>query len=82
MKAHVIDKVGSSTFMGCGFELIKEVDSGFEQHVQTPASPIPCSGLFITSLHQKQQRMKTDLAEMKELSAKRHDDLFSLFRLR
>ena len=26
VKAHVINKVGSSTFMGCGFELIKEVE--------------------------------------------------------
>jgi len=31
VKAHVIDKVGSSTFMGCAFALIKEVDSGFKQ---------------------------------------------------
>ena len=47
VKAHVIDEVGSSTFMGCSFELIKKVDSGFEQGVQTPTSPVPSSGLSI-----------------------------------
>ena len=78
VKAHVIDEVGSSTLMGCGFELIKEDDSGFEQGVQTLAPPVPSSGLFIASLHQKQQRMEADIAELKELSAKRHEDLFSL----
>jgi len=78
VKAHIIDKVGSSTFMVCGFELIKEVDSRFEQGVQTPAPPVPRSGLFIVSLHQKQQRMEADLAELKELSAKRHEGLLSL----
>jgi len=81
VKALVIDEVGSSTFMGCGFELIKEVDSGFEQGVQTPTRPVPCSGLFIASLHRKQQRMEANLAELKELSAKHHEDLFSLFLL-
>ena len=77
VKAHVIDEVGSSTFMGCSFELIKKVDSGFEQGVQTPALPVPSSGLSIASLHQKQQRMEANLAELKELSVKRHEDLLS-----
>jgi len=77
VKAHVIDEVGSSAFMRCNFELIKEVDSGFEQDVQTPTPPVPSSRLFIASLHQKQQRMEADLAELKELSAKRHEDLLS-----
>ena len=78
VKAHVIDEVGSSTFMGCGFELIKEIDSRFEQGVQTPARPVRSSGLFVASLHQKQQRMEANLAELKELSAKHHEDLLSL----
>jgi len=81
VKAHAIDEVGSSTFMGCGFELIKEIESGFEQGVQTPALLVPRSRLFIASLHQKQQWMKAVFAELKELSAKRHEDLFSLFLL-
>ena len=78
VKAHVIDEVGNSTFTGCGFELIKEVDFGFEQGVPTPAPPVPSSGLSIASLHQKQLRMEADLAKLKELSAKRHEDLISL----
>jgi len=67
--------------MGCGFELFKEVDSRFEQGVQTPAPPVPSSELSIASLHQNQQRMEVDFAALKELSAKRHEDLFSLFLL-
>ena len=78
VEAQVINEVGSSTHMGCGFELIKEDAFGFEQGVQTPASPVPSSGLSIASLHQKQQRMEANLAELKELSAKRHKDLLSL----
>jgi len=77
-EAQVIDEVGSSTLIGCGFALFKEVDSGFEQGVQTPAPPVPSSGLSIASLHQNQQRMEADFAALKELSAKRHEDLFSL----
>ena len=64
--------------MGCDFELIKEEDSGFEQGVETPALLVPSSGLSIASLHQKQQRMDADLAKLKELSAKYHEDLLSL----
>jgi len=78
VEAQVIDEVGNSTLMGCDFELIKEEDFGFEQGVQTPAPPVPSNGLFITSLYQKQQRMEADLAELKELSAKRHENLLSL----
>jgi len=79
VKAHVIDEVGSSTFMACGFELFKEVDSGLEQGVQTPAPPVSSSGLFIASIHQKHQRIEADFVALKELSTKRHEDLFSLF---
>ena len=62
----VIDEVGCNTLMGCGFKLIKADDSRFEQGMQTPAPPVPSNGLFIASLHRKQQRMKADLAELKE----------------
>ena len=78
VEAQVIDEVGSNTLMGCGFELIKEDYSGFKQGVQTPALHVPSSRLFIASLHQKQQRMEANLAELKELSVKRHEDLLSL----
>ena len=78
MKAHVIDELGSSAFMRCNFELIKEVDSGFEQDVQTPTPPVPSSRLFIASLHQKQQRIEADFTTLKELRTKCHEDLFSL----
>ena len=53
VEAQEIDEVGSSSLMGCGFELIKEDDFGFEQGGQTPAPPVPSSGLSIASLHQK-----------------------------
>jgi len=41
--AQVIDEVGSSTIMGCGFDLIRAGDPSEEQGVQTPPSPIPSS---------------------------------------
>jgi len=41
--AQVIDKVGSSTLMGCGFDLVQEGDLSFEQGVQTPTPPVPRS---------------------------------------
>ena len=39
--AQVIDEVGSSTIMGCGFALIRAGDRSEEQIVQTPIPPIP-----------------------------------------
>jgi len=41
--AQVIDEVGSSTIMGCGFDLIQEGDPSSEQGVQTPTPPVPHS---------------------------------------
>jgi len=41
--AQVIDEVGSSTIMGCDFDLIQEGDPSPEQGVQTPTPPIPHS---------------------------------------
>jgi len=39
--AQVIDEVGSSTIMGCGFVLIKAGDRSAEQGAQTPSVPAP-----------------------------------------
>jgi len=39
--AQVIDEVGSSTIMGCGFALIKAGDRSADQGVQTPSIPAP-----------------------------------------
>jgi len=39
--AQVIDEIGSSTIMGCGFALIKAGDLSDNQGVQTPSVPIP-----------------------------------------
>ena len=36
MDAQVIDEVGSSTIMGCGFDLIRAGDPSAQQGVQTP----------------------------------------------
>jgi len=41
--AQVIDEVGSSTIMGCGFDLIQEGDPSSEQGLQTPTPPVPRS---------------------------------------
>jgi len=39
--AQVIDEIGSSTIMGCGFALIKAGERSEEQGVQTPSVPVP-----------------------------------------
>jgi len=39
--AQVIDEVGSSTIMGCGFALIKAGDCRADQGAQTPSVPAP-----------------------------------------
>jgi len=41
--AQAIDEVGSSTLMGCGFDLVQEGDPSSEQGVQTPTPPVPCN---------------------------------------
>jgi len=38
--AQVIDEVGSSTIMSCGFDLIRAGDYSDEQGVQTPIPPV------------------------------------------
>jgi len=37
----VIDEIGSSAIMGCGFALIKGGDRREDQGVQTPSVPVP-----------------------------------------
>jgi len=37
----VIDEVGNSIIMGCGFDLIRAGDSSDERGVQTPTLPVP-----------------------------------------
>jgi len=39
--AQVIDEVGSSTIMGCGFALIKAGDRRADQGAETPSVPAP-----------------------------------------
>jgi len=39
--AQVIDEIGSSTIMGCGFAVVKAGDRSEDQGVQTPPVPVP-----------------------------------------
>ena len=88
VEAQVIDKVSSSTLMGCGFDLVQEEDPSFEQGLQTLAPPVPSSASsqpFVEVLQQEQQRLHAELtavkgvlAEEKELSAKCHEDLLAI----
>jgi len=58
--AQVIDEVGSSTIMGCGFDLIREGNPSVEQVVQTPTPPVPrrsSSQPPDSALPQEQQRL-------------------------
>jgi len=41
--AQVIDEVGSSRLMGCGFDLVQEGNPSSEQGVQTTTPPVPHS---------------------------------------
>jgi len=86
--AQVIDEIGSSTLMGCGFDLIQGAGTGSKQGMQTPPPPVPSSssGLpTIAALHQEHQRMQGELSTMKdvleaqdELNAKRHEDILTM----
>jgi len=84
----VIDKIGSSTLMGCGFDLVKGELPGTKQGPQTPIPPVPSGSSNRTSfeaLQQEQHRLQSELtevkgalAEEKELHAKCHKDLLAL----
>jgi len=88
VEAQVIDEVGSSTLMGCGFDLVQEANPDSKQGMQTPAPPVPnnsSSQPSIEVLQQEQQRLHAELtavkgvlAEEKELSAKCHEDLLAI----
>ena len=61
----MIDENGSSTLMGCGFELVQGAVCEAEQGAQTPAPPIPCGTahrLSMEGLQQEQQRLQSELA--------------------
>jgi len=66
--AQVIDEIGSSTIMGCGFALIKAGDRSEDQSVQTPRVPVPCptpsqpAALTSTS---SQQQLQDEITALK-----------------
>ena len=86
--ARVIDEIGSSTIMGCGFALIKAGDRSEDQGVQTPSVLVlrPTPSQPATSASSSEQELLQDeitalkgaLQEEKELNAKRHADLLAL----
>ena len=86
--AQVIDEVGSSTIMGCGFDLIWAGDPSEEQGVQTPPPPVPRpspSQPVASVPPPAQQHLQDEITalqgtfqEEKELNAKRHEDLLAL----
>jgi len=84
----VIDEIGSSTIMGCGFALIKGGDHSEDQGVQTPSVPVPrltpsqptasTSTSSQQQLHDEITALKGALQAEQELNAKRHVDLLAL----
>jgi len=86
--AQVIDEVGSSTLMGCGFDLVQEDDPSSEQGVQAPTLLVPRSSSSqppIAVLQQEQQRLQDEITAVKgvlqgekELNTKRHEDLLAI----
>jgi len=66
--AQVINEVGSSTIIGCGFDLIREGDPSPEQGVQTPTTHVPRSSSSqppAAALQQEQQRLQAEITAMK-----------------
>jgi len=64
----VIDEIGSSTLMECGFNLVQDEAPGFEQGIQTPTPPVPSgssSGPSFTALQQEQHRLQVKLTTVK-----------------
>ena len=86
--APVIDEIGSSTIMGCGFVLIKAGDRRPEQEEQSPTAPAPVhrrdqgvpSAAFDQDLRDDLSALQRELNEEKELNAKRHAALLALFQ--
>jgi len=86
--AQAIDEVGSSTIMGCAFDLIRAGDCSDEQGMQTPIPPVPRpnSSQPAASVPPSAQQLLQDeitalkgaLQEEKELNAKRHANLLAL----
>jgi len=86
--AQVIDKIGSSTIMGCGFALIKVGDRSEDQGVQTPSLPVPRptpSQPAASPSPSEQQLLQDEITalkgafqEEKELNVKRHTNLLAL----
>jgi len=84
----VIDEIGSSTIMGCGFALIKAGDCSEDQGVQTPSAPIPrrtTSQPAASTCPSSQQQLQDEITALngaiqteQELNAKRHADLLAL----
>ena len=66
--AQVIDAVGSSTIMGCGFDLIRAGDPSDEQGMQTPLLPIPRptpSQLAASASPSAQQLLEDEITALK-----------------
>jgi len=60
VEAQVIDEIGSSILMGCGFNLVQDEDPSSEQGNQTPTPPVPSgssSGPSVEALQQEQHRL-------------------------
>ena len=81
--AQVIDEVGSSIIMGCGFDLIHEGDLSSEQQVQTPTSPVPRSSSSqppVAVLQQEQQRLQDEITAMKVFFRRRRNSMPNIMR--
>jgi len=82
---HTVDDIGSSTLMGCGYDLVES--PAIEQGARTPCPPVPSSSSSVsslatvlqdqTSLRAELTEVKAALAEEKKLSAERHADLLA-----
>jgi len=64
----MIDEIGSSTPMGCGFDLVQDEVPGSEQGLQTPTPPVSSgssNGPSVEALQQEQYRLQAELTAMK-----------------
>ena len=80
----MIDEIGSSTLMGYGFKLIRGDQAASKQGPRTTFPPVSGSSSSepsVDALLLDQNRLKTELTEVRALNAKRHEALMSILSI-
>ena len=84
VRVQMIDEIGSSTLMGCGFKLVKGDQAASEQGPRTPFLPVPGSSSsepFVDHLLLDQNRLKTELTEVRAALVEKKFSMPSAMRI-